>query len=390
MSLKGKEKLAKRGRKDVDDAEDLDSCEEDDVKKLLHSLSTKMDDLNNTMSAVDKGLNVKMDNLESTMSKMIQEVKDDVDKRFVSLAAEVDQRFVDVIASSELKCNATTSEVSKELNVRVDELRAVHDYRIDNLERYSLDKDLIITGVPLENNDSPFGVLGDICRVLNCNLAENDFATAYRLRTNNANVKGKRTVPIVVKAHSIWAKQELLSSYFKKGDLNLKDLGFQTSARIFINESLTKSNRAIFKLASEAKKSKMIIKYFTRNGLVHVQRCENSKLSCIRHISDLEQMLPPSFVLNGQNMPRNRFRSFNGGNGTSRQQSTNNASSTSSSSNTFSASSGTMNSSNVHTIASGPNPNSTHTVGNLDGNQQLVHDTTSMDMLVENPSNLAG
>lgn len=100
---------------------------------------------------------------------------------------------------------------------------------------------------------------------------------------------------IIVRVYDNYVKQELLSSYFKRKNLNLKDIGFKTSARIFINESLTKSNRDVFNLASAAKKANHIVKLFTRNGMVHVQRQDNAKPIRIEHISDLEQILPLRF-----------------------------------------------------------------------------------------------
>lgn len=102
-------------------------------------------------------------------------------------------------------------------------------------------------------------------------------------------------MPLVIRVYDNYVKQELLASYFKRKDLNLKDIGFQMTARIFINESLTKENREIFNLASAAKKSNLIVKLFTRNGFVNFQRNENDKPICVYHISDLEQFLPPSF-----------------------------------------------------------------------------------------------
>lgn len=172
---------------------------------------------------------------------------------------------------------------------------AFHEYRLDKLERFALEKDVIISGIPLEQNDNPLRIIGEICHALNCNLNERDFATVYRLRTRNSSSRPQRTVPIIARLYDNWSKQELFSGYFKKKDLNLKDIGFQTSARIFINENLTQSNRAIFKLASEAKKANLIFKFHSRNGSVHVQRNESSKIMCMYHISDLKHILPPSF-----------------------------------------------------------------------------------------------
>lgn len=59
-----------------------------------------------------------------------------------------------------------------------------------------MEKELVITGVPMEKYDSPFGVVGDICKALNCNLQQKDFTTVFRLRSKNVNAT--RSVPIVV------------------------------------------------------------------------------------------------------------------------------------------------------------------------------------------------
>lgn len=279
----------KRGRSDEDDDTSTDDCE---IKDMLRSLSKKMDSLSDAMSDVDNRLNVKIDGLESSLCKKIDAVKVDVDKRLVDMSADVDRRLNDAVLQSNRKCEDTATIVSTAVSQQLDEIRAIHELRLDKLERSSLDKELIITGVPMESNDDPWSVLGDICKAINCNLNERDFTAVFRLKSKNGN--SNRSVPIVIKVYDNFAKQQLLSCYFKRMSLNLKDIGFQTSARIFINESLTKSNREIFNLAAEAKKSNKIVKLFTRNGLVHVQRSENDKPICIYHINELQQLLPQS------------------------------------------------------------------------------------------------
>lgn len=303
-------KQLKRGRRDDDNSDGIDSNDDGEIKDLLRSLSTKMDSLCGTMTDVDNRLNTKIDGLESSLCKLIGDVKEDMDKKLSSFSADVDERFQSVIASSSRKCEETAAQVSADVSNRMDEMRAMHDFRLDKLERISLEKELIITGVPIETNDNPLGVVGDIVKALNCNLEQRDFTTAFRLKRNG--VASSRPVPIVVRVYDNYVKQELLSCYFKRKNLNLKDIGFQTSSRIFINESLTKSNREIFNLASEAKKSNHIAKLFTRNGLVYVQRHDNDKPVCLQHINDLEQLLPQKFALNSSHhMPDSRRWTLN-------------------------------------------------------------------------------
>lgn len=286
-------KPPKRVCGEMDNEDDNDSIDDSGIKEMLKLLSTKMDSLNGAMSDVNNRLNMKIDGLESSLNKLVNEVKEDMDTKLSGLSVDVDNRIQNVVASMNRKCDETVAQVSSEMTNRMDELRAIHESRLDKLERSSLEKELIITGIPMEPNDNPIGIIGDICSALNCNLQQRDFTAAFRLKRKH--VTSNRSVPLVIRVYDNYVKQELLASYFKRKDLNLKDIGFQTSSRIFINESLTKANREIFKLASAAKKSNLIIKLFTRNGLVHFQRNENDKPICVYHISDLEQFLPPSF-----------------------------------------------------------------------------------------------
>lgn len=282
----GTKQLAKRGRNVYED--DSSTSAQSEIKGLLLALSAKMDTINETMCGNDVRLNAKIDNLEVAMSNKIQVAKDDMEKRIQTLSTNVDTRLENAVLDSQSKCYENTSKVA----VRVDELQAYHESRLDRLERLSLDKDLIISGVPLENDDNPFAIVGDICGALNCNLKQGDFISVFRLGNRGANSKNKRTLPIVARVHDEWCKNELLATYFKKKNLNLTDIGFKTPARIFINERLTASNREIFNRAAEAKKSNLIHRFFTRRGLVFVQRDENSNPMCIPHFSDLDVVFP--------------------------------------------------------------------------------------------------
>lgn len=300
--------LAKRGRKDMhDDDQSLGTC--DDIKNLLMALSMKIDSLNDTMSGNDARINTKIDNLETTLSNKIKEVKNDVELRVQKATDEFDQRLQSSMLVTQQLCVEKTTGALKALTERVDEVQAVNESRLDRLERISIEKDLIISGVPLENNDEPIAIVGDICGALNCNLKQGDFVTAFRLTSKRNNPKKTRTVPIVVRTQDDWVKRELLNAYFKKANLNLTDIGFKTPARIYINERLTATNRVIFNRAAEAKKSNLVYRFFTRRGLVHVQRAENVHPSCIVHISELD----PLFPLNSNRSPHSFRRNLRDG-----------------------------------------------------------------------------
>lgn len=282
---------AKRGRKDVDGNEDVDDesvTSIDDIKAILLSLTGKIDTMNVTMTGNDARLISKMDSLECALTAKIADVKKEMESRIQTVATDINLRL---------------DNSMKTMKQRVDELQAIHESRLDRLERVSLEKDLVISGVPVESKDEPFAILGDICNALNCDLKQGDFASAFRLRSNRANSETKRNLPIVVRIQFDWVKDELLRAYFHKKNLNLTDLGFKTPSRIFINERLTSKNREIFNRAAEAKKANLIQRFFTRRGLVYVQHDADSQPSCILHISDLDTLFPADRT----RIPRTRY-----------------------------------------------------------------------------------
>lgn len=293
-----KNKQLKRSHHDVDKVTDDTnqlSIDDMEIKTILHALSNKMDAVNNAVAEVDKRLDIKIDSMEMSLRSLISGVQESMEQKLSSFSTDIDHRLKEMGVACNNNCDDKIGELSSKIYAHVDELHAMQEYRIDKLERSALSKEVIISGVPMEHNDNAYGVVGDICQALNCNLNQRDFAAIYRLKSNSKNNNSNQSVQIVAKLYDDGAVRELFSCYFKRGDLCLKDIGFKSNARIYINESLTKSNREIFKLASEAKKANLIMKFHTRNGLVHIQRDDNSKPIRVHHIGELEQILPPQF-----------------------------------------------------------------------------------------------
>lgn len=301
-----KKQQTKRVRCEIGD-DDLADGTNDEVKQMFLALSAKLDTLNNTMSGNDIRLNAKIDNLEATVSSQLKEVKDDVYKRMETVSHDLNIQLENVVVDMKSKCESNASGAVEFMTKRVDEMKAYHESRLDKLERLSLDKDIIISGVPTENNDDPFAVAGDICRALNSSLEQGDFVAVYRLKNNRSNSKTNRSTPIVARLRDDWAKRELLTAYFRKKNLNLSDIGFKSPTRIFINERLTAMNREIFNRAAEAKKANSIQRFFTRRGLVFIQRDDSSRPTCIYHISDLNVLFLPN-----HDRPRNAGHPCNG------------------------------------------------------------------------------
>ena len=218
-----------------------------------------------------------------------------MNEKLNAASTSVNERFQAIgitIANLEKRCNniVGASMCPQQVNNKYNSIES----RISKLERQSLTNELIVTGVPFEKRRSPDDIIADICEALQLDLRQSDFAAIFCLSTRKHNGQAanesKRTSSplIILRFNYLWAKNNFLDAYYKKKDLNLKDIGFKTARRIYVNESLTMSNRETFKLALQLKKSGKILRCFTRQGLVYLQESETSNSIRVTNKLDLE------------------------------------------------------------------------------------------------------
>lgn len=278
-----------------------DDCNNNNVEVLLLELSKKMDGLSTQMMEnvksvrdIETKLTAKIDNLELTWSDKVNAVKEEAESNLAKLSTTVDSRFEDVTRNINYLRADNEQKIVEVANGAVAEWKLQTESRLDKMERLALSNELVITGIPYSQGENPSDVVGDIVNALNCNLKPADFSSIYRValkKKQRKNPSGNVTAPIIIRFYFEDAKQHLMSSYFQRKGLNLTDIGFKTSSRIYINESLTKSNREIFSSAAQAKRLQKLHKYFTRRGLVYVQMAADSRAVCIESVGKLNELI---------------------------------------------------------------------------------------------------
>lgn len=295
----------KRSHVDLDVTPDMTASE--NIISLLEGLSTKMDVLNASVSInssaikdIDLRLTTKIDSLDSKVAESINQIKVDMDSRIHSLNTDINKRLEAIVTESQTSCDNMT-KANEDFSAQLENAQYVYENRFDKLEKELLRYEMVVTGVPTTFGEVVFEIIGDICRALQCNVNGGDVVAAYRLPTSKTLPGRYRngrqaaiTAPIIVKLSSDWAKQELTSAYFKKKNLNTGDIGFQSAARIYLNESLTKHNREIFKAANEAKRAKSLWKCYTRNGTVHIQVREEGKTFRVNCLDQMNEIISNS------------------------------------------------------------------------------------------------
>lgn len=283
----------KRIRSEVEDT-DTSSA---DIILLLQGLNSKMDVLTSTVSDnsmainnIDAKLTAKIDKLEMSVADSINKVKVEVDAQIADLATNINDRFNYLSASTQKSC---------EENAKIShDMQFVNESRFNKLERELLRNELIVNGVPVVHGESLFNIIGEIVNALQSNVNSTDIVASYRLPVRKVSAgrlhNERLSSPIVLKLGSDWAKQDIFSNYFKMKNLNTGDIGYQSKSRIYINESLTSLNRAIFKAATDAKKSKLITKCYTRNGIVLIQMSNEGKIFRVYDVDQLNAIITSS------------------------------------------------------------------------------------------------
>lgn len=286
---------SKRNRSELKDSPNK-NMDTEDLVNLIKGLGTKMDEVNESVKEIDRRLSSKIDIIETNMPENIKNIKMEFETRFSSVTSDINDRFANISSTTQSKCEEI-EKLTKELATNMDLVQDLNEARLHKLERDGLRNELIITGVPIVMNENVSKLIGDICAALNCNVMVSDVLSCYRIPpSRNKSLRkngrgGEISSSIILKMVGDWGKNEIMSAYFHKKNLNTRDIGFDSATRIYINESLTKYNRSVFSAASDAKKSKSIFKCYTRNGLVHVQISEGGKIFRIESIAQLNHLL---------------------------------------------------------------------------------------------------
>jgi Baculovirus FP protein len=157
--------------------------------------------------------------------------------------------------------------------------------KINNLEQYSKNYNLQITGVPQTDEENTYSIVERIALQLDCKINPDEIEFCHRLR-KNPRVPNKPPV-IVVKFFSRQVKEAILAAKRKKKTLLAREIGYNgNQSQIFVNEHLTKVNNNLFWLARNTKN--LGFKFaWTRGGQVYLRQHDSSPIIKINKPSDI-------------------------------------------------------------------------------------------------------
>lgn len=155
--------------------------------------------------------------------------------------------------------------------------------RINEIEQHSKKNNIIISGVPFEQNEKLRDIFVKIASKLGENVNDYDIGAIHRLYT-------KRGIPGIIVRMNDSEKKFNLVKQSKRMKIEGRNVGITPSYPIFIDEQMTQYNAELHRKALELRKSGVIKFVWHRNGKILVRRSEEEEAVRIQDIVQLEEM----------------------------------------------------------------------------------------------------
>lgn len=209
-----------------------------------------------------------LDDLALIVTNGFRDINIGIEKKFASF----EEKVVTKINNIEIKTDMLTHKLE------------ILEEKCEKIERMSLLTDLILQGVPYKDGENLRESFMKICSTIDFSIPDYGLQAIFRMGSRNDS-------PIVLKFISSPMRNEFFFAYLKNRNISLKDIGFTSTVRIFIKESLTKSNAALFRVTMTRKKQGEIFNTYTRNGSIYVKIKESSKPVLVLNNIHLENLL---------------------------------------------------------------------------------------------------
>lgn len=185
------------------------------------------------------------------------------------------------IDSLEKKLTASIKGLSETTTEIQAEVKATTQ-RLDRFERVN---DLLFYGIPYSPDESLQQLYEKIATALKYKEADRPIVDLKRLKKDTDKEKDP---PIMCQFSLRNARDTFYERYLAEKNLSLSQLGFDSNKRVYVNENLPKPIRNIKKTAFKMRSENQLQKVFIRNGIVFIQRSEDSSPEPIYHIKELD------------------------------------------------------------------------------------------------------
>lgn len=239
-----------------------------------------------------KLLDSKLDHLRTTITAEFNQIFAELRESFREQVATLRSENLKLREEfSALERKVDSSDVAK-MSEAISDLRN----QLNDREQELLINDCDITGIP-EHDGEPVGhLVMTLAAKLGMKLEERDVVSAVRVGPKRGLVVGAPAPnprPIVVRLTRRSLRDELLQAARVRRGATTAELGLppHEPRRFYVNERLTKSNRALFAMARDAGRAARWRFIWTRDGRVFARMENNSPRYVLRSEEDIKNFI---------------------------------------------------------------------------------------------------
>lgn len=240
------------------------------------------------LSKQDDGEIATLDDLWNKMQSMLKSTTESIETKIESGNAALEKRMSNI----EEQLTAVRNECSDKVNKLGEDMFALRnemDLAVEAAFRADKNRELVISGIPFQNREE----LEDIFQRMAVSLGydENQLPLVGLQRLARTPI-ASGTSPLILCEFALrQERNDFYRQYLSKRSLCLRDIGFESDNRVYINENLTKNARQIRAEAMKLKKLGHLENVTTRSGIVYVKRKGSETVSAIY---SLQQIAPRS------------------------------------------------------------------------------------------------
>ncbi|XP_065223980.1 uncharacterized protein LOC135848117 [Planococcus citri] len=191
----------------------------------------------------------------------------------IKSSVEKIQTDVDKIISDIQNLQSTTNDHKNRLQDLEEENSELWN-KIEEMEQYSRKNNIIINGIPYQEDENLHTIIKNLGDKLETNVSEGDINATHRLPTK----KRGQIPPIIVRLNKRSVKDQMIRKSREKR-INSSDLDFsqQPPRPIYVSEHLTSFSMSLLSKGVELKKKKLIAGAWSNDGKIFIRPKENDK-----------------------------------------------------------------------------------------------------------------
>lgn len=229
-----------------------------------------------------------LDDLWNKMQLVLTSTSERIEKKIETCNATLEKRMSNI----EDKLTAVREECIEKTNKLEETVLTVRneiDHAVEIAYRIEKNKDLVISGIPFRSQENLADIYHKIVQSIGYN--ENRVPLANLQRMVRVPIASGSSPLILCEFSFRQERNESYRLYLSKRSLCLRDIGFESDNRIYINENLTKIARQIRAEAIKLKKLGRLDNVSTRNGIVYIKRKQSITAEAVDSLQKIASLI---------------------------------------------------------------------------------------------------